>query len=301
MTLTMRDSTNVASIPTDQSTDIACGYLTGGFANWDELQIRFAGKDTPLVSIDTNGSNPNAAVRDWETGDKEGSLHDWIVAHNNISHAAGKPSDAVVYCNRSTIGEVRTLTAELILNVDYYLWVATLDGSIYGPSNLAGVIACQDLGSPPEPGYDQSVVWPNVNIWWSDGIITNPTPPPPPAGGLPSFWTYGPVRAAGAHGLLDNWGPHSVSIKWNAPNVSVPAGLSLPGIGSYQIGITPGANINGPNGLGPFVVAKGTNPQSFQAGGLTPSTQYTIGCRAMDANGQHGSPWVTGTFTTTAG
>lgn len=300
MTLIMRDSVNAASIPLS-GTKIAAGYLTGFYANWDELNQRFANTGVPLVSVDVNGSNPNAAVRDWETGDKQGSLHDWVVAHNNLSHAAGKPSDAVVYCNRSTIAEVRSLTAELVLNRDYYLWIATLDGSLYGPSNLAGVIACQQYGSPPKPGYDEGPVWVTDAVWWSDGVIAGTPPPPPPVGGLPSFWTYGPVRAAGAHGLIDNWGPHSVSIKWNAPNTSVPAGLSLPGIGDYQIGITPGASIDGPNGLGPFIVDKGANPQSFQAGGLTPSTQYTIGCRARDANGIHGSPWVTGTFTTTAG
>ena len=71
-----------------------------------------------------------------------------VIDHN----AATGRKDAVVYCNRATIPQVRVDTGTQVLGVDYFLWVATLDGTLVtpGPEHLdgppytyPGVIGCQ--------------------------------------------------------------------------------------------------------------------------------------------------------------
>ena len=167
MTRIMRDSVTVSSIPIG-GTQIAAGYDDGSFDNMTALALRFP--HIPRVLVDVNGSLPRSAVRDWETGDKAGNLEQWVIAHN----AATGKKDAVVYCNRATIAEVRQLTGSQVLGKDYWLWVATLDGTIYGPQQLAGVIACQDKGSNLNNGnYDESVVFAD---WW----MAPASPPPNP-------------------------------------------------------------------------------------------------------------------------
>lgn len=164
MTRIMRDSTTPNAIPL-AGTDIAAGYINGNYANMTALAARFP--HVPRVSIDVLGTAPQAAVRDWETGDKSGSLEQWCIDHNK---ASGK-KDAVVYCNRSTLPEVRQLTGSQILAVDYWLWIATLDSTIVTPQIYPGTIACQDKGSNQlHANYDESVVFAN---WWMPG-----TPPP---------------------------------------------------------------------------------------------------------------------------
>lgn len=165
MTRIMRDSTTAADIPV-AGTQLAAGYVNGSYANLNELKVRFP--LIPVVSIDVNGSRPDADARDWETGDKAGSLQQWVIDHNNHS---GK-KDAVVYCNRSTIPEVRQLTGTQILGRDYWLWVATLDGTATLP-DMTGVVAVQDKGEAQTGGhYDESVVY---STWWH-----GTAPPPPP-------------------------------------------------------------------------------------------------------------------------
>jgi hypothetical protein len=169
MTRVMFDSVTPDAIPLTGARLVA-GYATGPFANLTALHARFP--RLPVVSIDTDGSDPAADVRDWETGDKSGSLQDWVIAHNR----AATRKTAVVYCNRSTIGEVRLVTGTQVLGVDYWLWIATLDGSVFGPAAYPGVIACQDLGATQTGGnYDSSVVFAD---WWKTSPIVTPGPPP---------------------------------------------------------------------------------------------------------------------------
>lgn len=151
------DSVNLASNPA--GVDIAFFYVNGneGVQTQADAQARHPGK--LVLGIDVNGSAPSAAVRDWETGDKGGSLEQWVIGHNKASGV----KDACVYCNRSTIAEVRQLTGSQVLGTDYFLWVSTLDGTMYsGP----GVVACQvaTIG-----GYDLSVIW-------DDGWHPSPSP-----------------------------------------------------------------------------------------------------------------------------
>lgn len=141
------DSVNLAANPA--GVDIAFYYVNGneGVCTEAQAQARHPGKI--VLGIDVNGSAPAAAVRDWETGDKGGSLEQWVIDHNKASGV----KDACVYCNRSTIAEVRQLTGSQVLGTDYVLFVSTLDGTLYSEP---GTVACQvaTIG-----GYDLDVIW----------------------------------------------------------------------------------------------------------------------------------------------
>lgn len=173
MTRTMGDSTNMNAIPT--TVNIAAVYDDGhlGVETAAQLAARFPHAKYGQVFIDVTGATPAAQVRDWETGDKGGSLQQWVIDHNK---ASGR-KDAVVYCNVSTIPEVRNLTGTQILGTDYFLWVATLDGTLFGPSQYPHVVACQIKGASLTGGdWDMSLVF--DNSFWQP--VTPPKPPVPP-------------------------------------------------------------------------------------------------------------------------
>ena len=169
MTRIAGDSTNMQAIPL--SVNIVCVYDDGslGVVTQAALDARFPHSKYGQVWIDVNGSRPAAQVRDWETGDKAGSLEQWVKDHN----AASGRKDAVVYCNRSTIPEVRQLTGTQVLGQDYWLWIATLDGTIFGPAQYPHVMACQVKGAALTGGdWDMSLVF-DASFWL-------PVAPPPP-------------------------------------------------------------------------------------------------------------------------
>jgi hypothetical protein len=152
------DSTNLNADPA--AADVAFYYVNGDYAQ-QEADVAAKFGSHVLLGIDVNGSMPGAAVRDWEKGDKGGSLEQWVIDHN----AASGVKDACIYCDRSTIPEVRQLTGSQVLEQDYWLWIATLDGTLVtpGPPHLdappysyPGTVACQvaTIG-----GYDLSVIW----------------------------------------------------------------------------------------------------------------------------------------------
>lgn len=154
MTRTMGDSTTFSDIP--KGVEVAAVYVSGklGVVAPAELEARFPHSQYGHCTIDVNGSRPDADVRDWETGDKAGNLQQWVIDHNKT---AGVQNKAVVYCNRSTIFEVRQLTGSQILGKDYFLWVTTLDGTEYTGT---GVIACQSKGEQQTGGHwDESVIY----------------------------------------------------------------------------------------------------------------------------------------------
>jgi hypothetical protein len=150
---TMGDSTTLGDIPLH--VDAAMVYATGhfGVVTPQELNARFPHEHYGHAWVDATGAAPHVGIRDWETGDKSGSLEQWCRDHNEHS---GK-KDAVVYCNGSTIPEVRQLTGKLVLGKDYYLFVATLDGS---PHKGEGIIACQRDGERQTGGHwDRSFIY----------------------------------------------------------------------------------------------------------------------------------------------
>lgn len=171
MTRTMVDSSTFTDIPFGH--DIVAAYTDGhfGVVTQEQLETRFPADKYGHCLVDVNGSTPRANARDWETGDKAGSLEQWVGDHNN---ATGK-GDAVVYCNKSTIPEVRSLTGGQVLGKDYWLWIATLDGSQY---TAPGVIACQNLGSAQTGGHwDLSVVYDDRFFQKSGSVPVRPSRP----------------------------------------------------------------------------------------------------------------------------
>jgi hypothetical protein len=168
MSRIMGDSTTLNDIPL--SVEIAAVYINGheGVVSETELEARFPHAHYGHVFIDVNGLRPDANVRDWETRDKAGSLRQWVFEHN--MHTDRR--DAVVYCNRSTIPEVRIRTEDQILGEDYYLWVATLDGSEFtGP----GIIACQKDGERQTGGH-----WDRTKVYDDRFWLPVPSPTPVP-------------------------------------------------------------------------------------------------------------------------
>jgi hypothetical protein len=147
----MGDSSTFGDVP--DRFDIVGAYINGhyGVATMERLNERYPNRGHVL--FDVLGDSPDAHIRDWENGDKGGSLEQWVIDHNKIT----KVNDAVVYCDRSTVPEVRRLTGSQILGEDYYLFISTLDGTeIVGP----GIVACQHKGQKLTGGHwDESVVY----------------------------------------------------------------------------------------------------------------------------------------------
>lgn len=164
MTRIMGDSSTFGDVP--DSVDIVAAYINGhfGVATKAELEAKYPNEKYGHVLVDVNGSAPQAQARDWENGDKAGSLEQWVIDHNKDSGE----DDAVVYCNKSTIDEVRQKTGSQILDKDYFLWIATLDGTEYTDT---GVIACQNKGANLTGAHwDSSVVY-DDRFWKKTGAV----------------------------------------------------------------------------------------------------------------------------------
>lgn len=158
MTRTMGDSVDIHNIPL--TVELVATYADGkmGVDAPALVEQLFPSNRYVHILIDVTGTRPDVQVRDWETGDKSGDLEKWVIDHNK---STGK-KDAVIYCNKSTIPEVRRLTKSQVLGVDYFLWVATLDGTLF---RGVGVIACQNKGVQQlGKNWDSSVVY-DDNFW----------------------------------------------------------------------------------------------------------------------------------------
>jgi hypothetical protein len=147
----MLDSVNINDIPTDKGASIIAYYVD--LTTSGAVSKRFPGlRQNP---IDRHGNSARIARSfDVEEGLIRPSQLEQIIAEFNATNPTYRTgARAEIYCNRSTIPAVRVGTGKYVLGRDYYLWVATLDGTEYtGP----GVNACQirDFG-----GYDESVVY----------------------------------------------------------------------------------------------------------------------------------------------
>jgi hypothetical protein len=152
----MFDGVTLGNIPATGCQMVAY-YINGKYAvkSVAEVEARFPVKTHSLVPIDVLGTRANfARVADVESGDIQASdLEAWITewnATNPAYHTGGRP---VPYCDRSTIPDVRIGTGKYVLGRDYYLWVSTLDNSLFpdgGSEILNGetyttreVVACQ--------------------------------------------------------------------------------------------------------------------------------------------------------------
>jgi hypothetical protein len=161
----MYDSIDLQGITGAKPGDIIAYYLNGGFAVPSILAVEnlFSPARFRLASIDVQGTRPDyARIADVETGAmRPGQLEQWLqdFAETNPAYEGGGRGE--VYCSRSTIPAVRAGTGRYVLGRDYYLWVATGDGSLYtGP----GVNACQNVWSRL---FDSSVVF---DPRWLSGV-----------------------------------------------------------------------------------------------------------------------------------
>jgi hypothetical protein len=102
----------------------------------------------------------------------------------------------------------------------------------------------------------------------------------------PADWAFSAVRY-----LTAKPGRTSVELTFSSPGVPAPLG-----VGHYQVTIRKGA-ADVPSY--PRTIPKGSNPQVWQGGSLTPNTPYTALVRAIATDGGHGGTWATVTFTTT--
>ncbi len=162
---TMYDGVTLGSIPAHGSQMIAY-YLNGHYAvpSVAHVEAMFPGK--VLVPIDVTGGRANyARVLDVETGDASpATAAQWVQSFKLVNPSYPHGGRPVIYCNLSTLAAV-TLemhAAGLYAGRDFYLWIATQDGTEFqGP----GVVACQtwDRG-----GYDESVVY--SDQWMPGGV-----------------------------------------------------------------------------------------------------------------------------------
>jgi hypothetical protein len=169
------DSTSLRDIPADAQ--MAAGYYNGAFA-FDLAAFSITFPHVPRLLIDVNGQAARQAhVRDWENGDKAGSLEQWVIDNKQWN------PHPTVYCNRSTIQEVRQLTGSQVLARDYWLWIATLDGTYAQsyPFAPVGVVAVQAWGQAQLGIHaDRSVVFddswfpsaPPSPVYAWEGVVT---------------------------------------------------------------------------------------------------------------------------------
>lgn len=165
----MYDSVTPGDIPGDAS--LVAVYGTGDYIAKKPDVL----KDFPhatLVWIDATGADPKGCtVRDWEPGDEEGSLEEWVGVCKQYHP---RPT---IYCDRASLPSVRVLTGKYVLGKDYWLWVATLDGTVYQGES---VVACQSEGVAQTGGnYDRSVVF---DPYWpaAPPVVTAPPEPVAP-------------------------------------------------------------------------------------------------------------------------
>jgi hypothetical protein len=175
MTRYMYDSVTLTEIPADAQ--MAATYINGAYAvNDAAYAARFPG--VPRLYIDVIGNAFQAQIRDWESGDESmNNLEDWIGNNKNR-----RPT---IYCNRSTISQVRDLTGSKVLGTDYWLWVATLDGTYadtYPDAPPGSVVAVQAWPAPQDGlNCDRSIVFDDTwypetpaPLWYGNVTTTNP-------------------------------------------------------------------------------------------------------------------------------
>jgi len=128
----MYDSVNLAGIPkiTPPGTIIA-PYLDGTYAVKSVLEVQTLWPNRPINWIDVIGNRADyARTLDVEKGlVKPGACEDWITQWNATNPAYKDGGRPEIYCNRSTIPSVRVGTGKYRLAHDYFLWVATGDGT----------------------------------------------------------------------------------------------------------------------------------------------------------------------------
>lgn len=139
------DAVTPANIPIGTS---ACLYYDGDYAATQDDARRFQ----RVRWITVEGDYKNCGIADYEAGNEvfseEGELKEWVEGRN----AMGKR--ARVYCDRASLPEVRELLADL----DYLVWISTLDGDALSPEWTGGLWAVQYRGGVSAE-FDTSVLY----------------------------------------------------------------------------------------------------------------------------------------------
>lgn len=152
------DSVNLHGITGAQPGDIIAYYLNDGVyavPSITYVENLFPPTRYRLAAIDTRGNRADwARILDVETGlVQPGMCEQWLQDFEQDNPAYEGGGRGEIYCNRSTIKAIRAGTGRYVLGRDYYLWVATGDGSLYtGP----GINACQNYWGRL---YDKSAVF----------------------------------------------------------------------------------------------------------------------------------------------
>lgn len=157
-TRTMYDSVNLAYVAKNVKIpphSIVAYYCDGPRAILTGAQVQDMFPDSQLNPIDVNGTRARIARSvDCETEDvTPDMLEQWLTDFKNDNPAYEHGARGEIYCDRVNIPLVRKGTGKYILGRDYYLWIATGDGTIYTGT---GVNACQNRWLR---GYDTSVVF----------------------------------------------------------------------------------------------------------------------------------------------
>jgi hypothetical protein len=139
------DSVAPAKIPIGTS---ACLYYDGDYAATQDDASRFQ----RVRWITVEGDYEHCGIADYEAGNEvfseEGELEVWVKGRI----AMGKR--ARVYCDRDNLPEVR----ELLGDLDYLVWVSTLDGDPLTASWTEGLWAVQYRGGASAE-FDTSVLY----------------------------------------------------------------------------------------------------------------------------------------------
>lgn len=156
MTRIMRDSITASDIPAS-GVQIIAGYVNGKISQWStEDWFRFPGLS--LVTIDVDGSRPDADILDVETGD---ATVETAVAWVRTKLSRGTSFLPILYCNRATLTPLFNAlqAAGYHVNTHFKTWIGTLDGTMSVP-DMTGVVAVQYAGDKQTGGhYDQSIVY----------------------------------------------------------------------------------------------------------------------------------------------
>lgn len=142
------------------------GYINGSFA-WTQAQFDlFDASDRVYITI--TASADAGDVIDCENGDATpGQAANWV----RMRKAAGYDRPTV-YCNRSTVADVRMATGSLVLARDYDIWVADWTGA---PHEVSPCAATQYVSAS---SWDLSSVY---DSGWPHRTRKTPPPPPPPS------------------------------------------------------------------------------------------------------------------------
>jgi len=155
MTRRMYDSTTPAQIPADAQ--MVAGYVNGLY-RWDAADWARFPRDCARVHIDVDGSAWHvASVLDIERFDASPQdFPGWAKARLAVGLAW-----PTAYCSRSNADVVLELCRKAgLADADWFLGVATLDGTILPADAYPNLAYCQAFGAARGgPNYDLSVVY----------------------------------------------------------------------------------------------------------------------------------------------